>query len=52
MVDYPEIATDNQSSEWMVYDEVCWFKLVGASGFNEVHVSSLCVLLGTYLILQ
>lgn len=36
MEDYTEMASE---SEWMVYDEMCWFKLLGTSGFSQVHVS-------------
>jgi hypothetical protein len=40
MVDYPE-TPDLDSEEWMVYDEHCWFKLLGTHGFSQVHVSLL-----------
>ena len=33
-------------SDWSVYDDTCWFRLVGGSGFDGNHVSALiCVLL-------
>ena len=45
MMDYSETAPggdpDMDSEEWMVYDERCWFKLLGTHGFNQVHVSQL-----------
>lgn len=31
------------TSDWTVYDEVCWFKIVGKNGFYQFHVSSLSV---------
>lgn len=44
MVDHAEMATGGDpdiidSEEWMVYDERCWFKLLGTQGFGQVHVS-------------
>ena len=49
-MDYTELATGgdpdlDSESGWMVYDEMCWFKLLGTSGFNQVHVSLMCVCL-------
>ena len=35
----------DSESGWMVYDEMCWFKLLGTSGFNQAHVSLMCVCL-------
>ena len=36
-----------QPSEWTVYDDVCWFKILGTNGFDKIHVSlvSVCLLL-------
>ena len=50
-MDYPETATpgDIESEQWMVYDDMCWFKLLGTQGFSHIHVSlySYVCLLGT-----
>ena len=41
MVDHPETANpgDTEYEQWMVYDEMCWFKLMGTHGFSQFHVS-------------
>ena len=40
VVEHPE-APDLETEEWMVYDEHCWFELLAAHGFGQVHVSLL-----------
>lgn len=41
MLSPQEISLDGLDGplEWTIYDEVCWFQLLGTNGFSHIHVS-------------
>lgn len=42
-IELPNIHDPNMIADWTVYDEVCWFKIIGKNGFYRFHVSSVSV---------
>ena len=40
MISSIELPDPNMIADWTVYDEVCWFRIIGKNGFYRFHVSS------------
>ena len=38
LVDSDYSGTGLSESEWAIYDEACWFRLTGISGFSTINV--------------